>query len=216
MSLKARKARQPRALFLSLGLLVPLVLHAAEPVHAQQPQQPAQAPAAEQAQQPTARPTPQQMRQMMQKLAAFRHEPLTVEKAKAAIEVFMTLREKYPPETFRSETPGPMGAVEAMKRSEKAREIMQLVREKGFSGIDQWAKTFTSLGMALAYVREGDDNAEKKLKEVQASPMPDDIKQRIVAMLKAVIPPKENAEVARKLLADEQTKKMIELVEKPR
>ena len=172
--------------------------------------------AAQQPQQSAGQAMPPNATAMHQKLAQFRHVPLTVDKAKAAIEVFLKLKATYPPETFKSKTPGPMGATEAMKRSEKAREILALVKEKGFENIDDWAKTFASVGMALAYVREGDDNAERKLEEIKASPMPDQIKQQLIAMLKAVIPPRENAEVAKQLLADEQTKKMIDEVEKPR
>ena len=171
---------------------------------------------AQQAQMPPKGHPHQNMAMLHQRLASFRHEPLTVDKAKAAIEIFLTLKEKYPPQTFRGETAGPMGAVEAMKRSEKAREILELIKSKGFADIDQWARTFASVGMALAHVREGENNAEKKLKELEAAPIPEEMKGQIRAMLKAVIPPEQNVEVAKKLLADDEARAMIEQVEKPR
>ncbi len=196
---------RPVRLILAATLLGATLL----PASAQQPQQPQQNPAASQQ-------APANAAAMHQRLAQFRHVPLTEEKAKAAIEVFLKLKATYPPETFKAKTPGPMGATEAMKRSEKAEAILKMVKDKGFDSIDEWAQTFASVGMALAHVRQGDDNAEKKLQELEASPMPEEMKAQIRALLKAVIPPKENAEVAKQLLADEQTKKMIDEVEKPR
>jgi len=151
----------------------------------------------------------------MDKMARFKHARLTVEKAKAAMEVFLKLRETFPPEFFRSKKPGPEGPVKALKSSEKAREILALVKKKGFSSIDDWANTFTSLGMAIAHVREGGDaTVEKKLKDVAGSSLPEEIKEKIAAMLKAVTPPRTNAEVAKRLLADEEAKRLIEAVER--
>ncbi len=156
------------------------------------------------------------MLEAMDKMARFKHAELTEKKAKAAMEVFLIMREKYPPELFRSKTPGPDGTVAAMKASEKAKEILALVKEKGFSSIDDWANTFTSLGMAIAHVREGGDTAvEKRLKDVAGSSLPDEMKKKITAMIKATTPPKSNTEVAKKLLANEEAKKLIRSVENP-
>ena len=199
-----------------LLLALPLALSVSLAAHAQQAQEQPQAPQKQEQPRQAMPPSHAEAGRMMQKLARFRHVPLTVEKAKAAIEIFLTLKEKYPPQTFRSKTPGPMGAAEAMKRSEKAKAILELIRSKGFASIDEWTRTFASVGMALAHVREGDDNAEKKLRQLEQARMPEQMKAQIRAMLKAVIPPEQNVEVAKKLLADEQAKKMIEQVEKPR
>ncbi len=162
-------------------------------------------------------PTATQAAQAMQKLAKFRHAPLTPEKAKAALEIFLTLKKEYPPESFEMKTPGPMGAVEAMKASQKAQAILNLVKEKGFSDIDEWARAFTSLGMALAHVRQGGEkDIRTKLGKLDESPMPEPMKAKIRAMLEALIPPQENVKVAQELLKDPETKKMIETVEKGR
>ena len=162
-------------------------------------------------------PTAEQAAQAMQKLAQFRHAPLTVEKAKAALEVFLKLKKEYPPETFEMKTPGPMGAVEAMKASRKAQEILALVKDNGFADIDDWARTFTSLGMALAHVRQGGDEAIRaRMKKLDEAPMSDDMKAKIRAMLQALVPPAENVRVAEQLLKDPEAKKMIEAVEAAR
>jgi hypothetical protein len=153
----------------------------------------------------------------MRKLARFHHAELTPEKAKAALEIFLTLKKEYPPETFQMKTPGPMGAVEAMKASQKARAILELVKEKGFADIDDWARTFTSLGMALAHVRQsGDEDIQAKLRDLEQAPMPEEMKAKIRAMLQALIPPQRNVKVAQELLADPETKKMIEAIENDR
>ena len=162
-------------------------------------------------------PTAAQAAQAMQKLAKFRHVPLTMDKAKAALEIFLTLKKAYPPESFEMKTPGPMGAVEAMKASRKAQEILKLVKDKGFADIDDWARTFTSLGMALAHVRQGGSkDIQAKLKRLDEAPMPDEMKAKIRTMLEALIPPEGNVKVAQELLKNPETKKMIESVEAPR
>ena len=162
-------------------------------------------------------PSAERAKQAMKALASFRHVPLTVEKAKAALEIFLTLKKNYPPETFKVKTPGPMGAVEAMKASEKAQEILKLVKEKGFADIDEWARAFTSLGMALAHVRQGgDEEIQAKLRDLEQAPMPEPMKAKIRAMLQALIPPQQNVTVAQALLKDADAKKMIEAVEAQR
>ena len=169
------------------------------------------------AQQTQQAPTAPQAAQAMKKLAQFRHVPLTMEKAKAALEIFLKLKKEYPPETFEMKTPGPMGAVEAMKASQKAQEILQLVKDKGFADIDDWARTFTSLGMALAHVRQGgDEDIQAKLRDLEQAPMPEPMKAKIRAMLEALIPPQQNVKVAQQLLKDPEMKKMIDAVEAPR
>ncbi len=159
-------------------------------------------------------PSAEQAKRAMKALASFRHVPLTVEKAKAAVAIFLTLKKEYPPETFKVKTPGPMGAVEAMKASEKAQEILKLVKDKGFADIDEWARAFTSLGMALAHVRQGSDaDIQAKLKKLDEAPMPEPMKAKIRAMLQALIPPQQNVQVAQQLLQDADMKRMIEAVE---
>ena len=151
----------------------------------------------------------------MEKLARFRHVKLTEEKAKAALEVFLKLQEAYPPETFLSKKAGPEGTEEARKAVEKAKEVLALMKEKGFSDIDDWGRTFTSLGMAIAYVREGGkETLKKRLDRINAAPMPEPVKARARIMLLSLVPPKQNQEVVQKLLANPETKKMIEAVEK--
>ena len=162
-------------------------------------------------------PSPERAKQAMKTLSSFRHVPLTVEKAKAALEIFLTLKKAYPPDTFQVKTPGPMGAVEAMKASEKAQEILKLVKEKGFADIDEWARAFTSLGMALAHVRQGsDEDIQAKLRDLEQAPMPEPMKAKIRAMLQALIPPQQNVKVAQELLKDPDAKKMIDAVEAKR
>ena len=169
------------------------------------------------AQESGATPSAERAKQAMKALSSFRHVPLTVEKAKAALEIFLTLKKEYPPETFKMKTPGPMGAVEAMKASEKAQEILKLVKTKGFADLDEWARAFTSLGMALAHVRQGsDEEIQKKLKKLDEAPMPEPIKAKIRAMLQALIPPQQNVKVAQRLLQDAATKKMIDAVDAKR
>ena len=155
------------------------------------------------------------MAEAMDKMAKFKHARLTEDKAKAAMEVFLKMRETYPPETFRSKKPGPNGPVDAMKKSERAKEILALVKKKGFADIDDWAQTFSSLGLAIAHVRQGsDEDIQAKLRDLEQASLPERMKARIRAMLKAMIPPQENVKVAQRLLADEEAKKLIEAVER--
>ena len=102
-----------------------------------------------------------------------------------------------------------------VKAAENAKKVLELVKEKGFADLDDWARHFTSLGMAIVYVREGGEAAMKKrLEALKAASIPEEMKEKALAAIKASIPPKKNVEVAQKLLADPETKKMIEAVEK--
>lgn len=130
--------------------------------------------------------------------------PLTLEKARNAVDSLLLLREKYKDYKFKGQSRGPMGVIEGMKNSEVRDQILADLKKHGFDSIEDWVASFVSVGLAVSYVqRNQDGKLEKKIEEIRKNPnIPDEVKQQLVTMLTALVPPKGNEEVARKLLAD--------------
>ena len=144
-------------------------------------------------------------------IASFKHLPLTEEKARAAVDTFLKLRKKYPPETFKVKVPGPVGVAAAIEASPRAAEVLADVKAAGFQDVQDWAFTFASLAMAIAHLRQGGE-LDASLKKLEEAKMPEEMKARIRAMLLGMRPPKENVEVAKKLLADPEMKARIDSI----
>ncbi len=138
--------------------------------------------------------------------------PLTLQEAKNAIDALLLLREKYKDYHFKGQADGPAGIIEAMKNSAIRAKIEKDLKSHGFSSIEDWVSAFVSAGLAVSYVKRNANGAvEKRVREIEADPnMPDDLKRQLVGMIRAMIPPKENEEVARKLLEDSGYAKKIE------
>jgi len=132
--------------------------------------------------------------------------PLTLEKARNAVDSLLLLREKYKDQKFKGQSSGPMGVIEGMKNSEVRDQILADLKKYGFDSIEDWVASFVSVGLAVSYVqRNQDGKLEKKIEEIRANPnIPDEVKKQLVTMLTALVPPKGNEEVARKLLADKE------------
>ena len=130
--------------------------------------------------------------------------PLTLEKARNAVDSLLLLREKYKDYKFKGQSRGPMGVIEGMKNSKVRDQILADLKKYGFDSIEDWVASFVSVGLAVSYVqRNQDGKLEKKIEEIRKNPnIPDEVKQQLVNMLTALVPPKGNEEVARKLLAD--------------
>ncbi len=130
--------------------------------------------------------------------------PLTLEKARNAVDSLLLLREKYKDYKFKGQSRGPMGVVEGMKNSAVRDQILADLKKYGFDTIEDWVASFVSVGLAVSYVqRNQDGKLEKKIEEIRKNPnIPDQVKKQLVAMLMALVPPKGNEEVARKLLSD--------------
>ncbi len=143
--------------------------------------------------------------------------PLTLEKARNAIDSLLLLREKYKDYKFKGQSSGPMGVIEGMKNSEIRDQIIADLKKYGFDSIEDWVASFVSVGLAVSYVqRNQDGKLEKKIEEIRKNPnIPDEVKQQLVTMLTALVPPKGNEEVARKLLADKDyAEKIAKLIPK--
>ena len=135
-----------------------------------------------------------------------RHVPLTVDKAKAALDAMLEIREKYADAGLKAARGGVQGVIEAMKKSPAADRIIADLKKRGFSGIEDWMMHFITAGMAVSYVRGkrmGRD-LDAKIAEIAANKtMPSQMKEKLLGMLRAMVPPPANVEVAKKLLADE-------------
>ncbi|HHN73196.1 MAG TPA: hypothetical protein ENK13_03815 [Thermopetrobacter sp.] len=132
------------------------------------------------------------------------HQPLTLEMAKNAVDALILLREKYRDTRFKGRVDGPGGVIAALKNSGVRADIEADLKRFGFASIDDWVGKFVSLGLAVSYVRRNrDGEIEKKVAEIRANDkMPESIREQLIGMLTALVPPKGNAEVARRLLAD--------------
>ncbi|HHN67713.1 MAG TPA: hypothetical protein ENK15_06725 [Thermopetrobacter sp.] len=137
---------------------------------------------------------------------AARHVTLTVDKAKAALDAMLELREKYADAGLKNVKGGLQGMIDAMKSSPMAGKIVADLRKRGFKGIEDWMLNFVTAGMAVSYVRGkrmGRD-LDKKIAEIAANRnMPAQMKEKLLGMLRAMVPSPANIEVAKKLLADE-------------
>jgi len=130
--------------------------------------------------------------------------PLTLEVAKNAVDSLLLLREKYKDYKFKGKADGPAGVIEAMKNSKVRDEILADLAKHGFKSIDDWVAAFVSVGMAVSYMKRNKDGAlQKKIAEIEANKaMAQPVKERLIAMLTALIPPQQNQKVAAELLAD--------------
>ncbi len=139
-------------------------------------------------------------------------QPITLQEAKNAIDALLLLREKYGDYRFKGKVDGPAGVIEAMKNSAVRKDIEADLKTHGFDSIDKWISTFVSVGLAVSYVkRNADGSLERKLEEIRnARDMPEPIRQQLIAMLTALVPPAGNEEIARKLLADPDYARKIE------
>ena len=137
---------------------------------------------------------------------AARHVTLTVDKAKAAIDAMLELRAKYADAGLKNVKGGLQGMIDAMKSSPVADNIVADLKKRGFRGIEDWMLNFVTTGMAVSYVRGkrmGRD-LDKKIAEIAANRnMPAQMKEKLLGMLRAMVPSPANVEVAKKLLADE-------------
>ncbi len=131
-------------------------------------------------------------------------QPLTLQTAKNAVDALIFLRGKYRDHKFRGRADGPAGVIEGMKNSDVGGDILKDLKTYGFSSIDEWVGAFMSVGLAVSYVqRNKNGELEKKIAEIRQNPdMPESVRQRFLAMLTALIPPKGNAGIARQLLDD--------------
>ena len=131
-------------------------------------------------------------------------QPLTLQEAKNAIDSLMLLREKYKDQKFKGSRGGPAGVIEGMKNSAVRDKILADLKSFGFNSIEDWVGKFVSVGMAVSYVQRNKDGAlEKKIAMIRNNPnMPQEMKSRLLAIMTALIPPPQNAEIASQLLAD--------------
>ncbi len=130
--------------------------------------------------------------------------PLTLQEAKNAIDALLLLREKYKDYNFKGKADGPAGVIEAMKNSAIRGQIEKELKRYGFSSIEDWVAAFVSAGLAVSYVKRNANGAvERRIQEIESDPnLPEDLKRRLVGMIRTMKPPKENEEVAQQLLND--------------
>ena len=81
---------------------------------------------------------------------------LTADSARRSIDTFLEMQGKYGESAF-DDPSDPKAFVEAMKTAGIYDKVAGDVKQHGFKGVEDWAKTFASVGLAASFVREGQD-----------------------------------------------------------
>ena len=139
-----------------------------------------------------------------------RHVPLTLQKAKAAVDIGLYLS------SLKADFPEPQPGMDfstvitALKASSAARQAMPRLKAAGFADIEDWLKHFFSLMMTVSYVEKGGGDLKQTLADIEASKeMPEQQKTFMINMLRSMIPPEQNIAVVKRLLADKQMRARI-------
>jgi len=119
-------------------------------------------------------------------------------------------------ETARRDDPSdPKAFIESMKTAGIYDKVDADVKQHGFTGVDDWAKTFASVGLAASFVREGQDagSVDRQIADLQKDEaVPQAMKDATIAMLRQMRPSENNLAIAKALLDDPAYKDKVDRV----
>jgi hypothetical protein len=131
---------------------------------------------APQQQEPTAAPAPQ--------------VELTADMARRAIDTYLEVQGKYGDNAL-DDPSDPKAIADTMKNEGIYDKVKSDVTHHGFSGVEDWAKTFTSVGLAASFVREGQDagSVDRQIADLEKDEaVPQAMKDATIAMLRQMRP----------------------------
>lgn len=155
---------------------------------------------APQQQEPTAAPAPQ--------------VELTADMARRAVDTFLEVQGKYGDNAL-DDPSDPKAIADTMKNEGIYDKVKSDVTHHGFSGVEDWAKTFTSVGLAASFVREGQDagSVDRQIADLEKDEaVPQAMKDATIAMLRQMRPSENNIAVAKALLEDPAYKDKVDRV----
>src|SRR5262245_16386524 len=139
---------------------------------------------------------------------------LTADAARRAIDTFLEVQGKYG-ESALDDPSDPKAIADTMKTEGIYDKVTADVTHHGFSGIEDWAKTFTSVGLAASFVREGQDagSVDRQIADLEKDEaVPQAMKDATIAMLRQMRPSENNIAVAKALIDDPAYKEKVDRV----
>lgn len=135
---------------------------------------------------------------------------LTPETARKAVDAFSMIREKY------ADTPiyEYEDLEEFVDKTEAGKKLEADVKTFGFANVTEWNTAITSVGLAYSAMNEDpSDNVEQQIAEIKAdSTLAQDMKDRMVKSLSAMIPSENNKKIIADLAKDSAYSEKLKLL----
>jgi hypothetical protein len=139
---------------------------------------------------------------------------LTAETARRAVDTFLELEGKYGENAF-DDPSDPKAFVDSMRTANIYDKVDADVKQHAFTGVEDWARTFASVGLAASFVREGQDagSVDRQIADLeQDEAVPQAMKDATIAMLRQMRPSENNLAIAKALLDDPAYKDKVDRV----
>ncbi|MBZ0217983.1 MAG: hypothetical protein K8F25_15610 [Fimbriimonadaceae bacterium] len=134
-------------------------------------------------------------------MPSLQQEELTIDIAKAGIDSFLELKEKYGGDQLPDlDSSSEIGVPEALLQYAGFQNI---VKSYGFDDVSQWHRVVLSLLLAHNFTREGQmEEYEQSIEEMKQANLPEETQQQMIAMMTVLKPSDNNIAVAQTLRAD--------------
>lgn len=135
---------------------------------------------------------------------------LTADMAKRAVDAFSMVREKYADTAIYEYE----DLEEFVDKSEAGKKLEADVRSFGFGNVTEWNTAITSVGLAYSALNEDpSDNVEQQIAEIKADTnLAQDMKDRMVKSLSAMVPSQNNRNVVQELVKDNTYSEKLKLL----
>ena len=135
---------------------------------------------------------------------------LTADMAKRAVDAFSMVREKYADTAIYEYE----DLEEFVDKTEAGKKLEADVRSFGFGNVTEWNTAITSVGLAYSALNEDpSDNVEQQIAEIKADTnLAQDMKDRMVKSLSAMVPSQNNRNVVQELVKDNTYSEKLKLL----
>ena len=135
---------------------------------------------------------------------------LTADMARRAVDAFTMVREKYADTAIYEYE----DLEEFVDKTETGKKLDADVRSFGFNGVTEWNTAITSVGLAYSALNEDpSDNVEQQIAEIKADTnLAQDMKDRMVKSLSAMVPSDNNKKVVEELVKDSTYAEKLKLL----
>jgi hypothetical protein len=139
---------------------------------------------------------------------------LTGDAARRAIDTFLEIQEKYGNTAF-NDPANPKAFVDSVRAAGVYDQVVAELAGHGFHGVEEWATTFASIGLAASFVREGQDpeSVDRQIADLENDEtIPQAMKESTIAMLRQMRPTENNVAIAKGLIDDPAYKDKVDRV----
>ena len=135
---------------------------------------------------------------------------LSADMAKRAVDAFSMVREKYADTAIYEYE----DLEEFVDKTEAGKKLEADVRSFGFGNVTEWNTAITSVGLAYSALNEDpSDNVEQQIAEIKADTnLAQDMKDRMVKSLSAMVPSQNNRNVVQELVKDNTYSEKLKLL----